>query len=92
MRLSSQAEVAIDAIELPSTAVGSSELEHSASRVPGKLLLEIKKSLREPLVHFLLAGAMLLGASSFFGRLTAPGARQNRIPVSAAEIRRLREV
>ncbi len=50
----------------------------------------IKTALREPLVHFLLAGAALLALSSVFGNTA--GTTQNRIEVSAAEIDRLREL
>jgi peptidyl-prolyl cis-trans isomerase C len=49
-----------------------------------------RRALREPLLHFLLAGAALLALSSLFGN--SGGSAQNTIEVSAAEIDRLREI
>jgi len=50
----------------------------------------LRAAIREPLLHFLVAGAALLALSSIFGN--SSGAAQNRIDVSAAEIDRLREI
>ena len=46
---------------------------------------------REPLVHFLLAGAVLFGLSAALGESWGLGDRRNRIEVSAEKIRQLRE-
>jgi peptidyl-prolyl cis-trans isomerase C len=90
--VSSQAELEIETVETPLTALGSPGQEPTTGRVSGGPLLRADKWLREPLVHFLVAGALLLGVSNFLGYLTGSRASQNRIPVSASEIRRLREV
>jgi peptidyl-prolyl cis-trans isomerase C len=50
----------------------------------------LRAAIREPLLHFLLAGAALLALSSLFGNAGATA--QDRIEVSAAEIGRLREI
>ncbi len=47
---------------------------------------------REPLVHFLLAGVVLFAAARLTQRFTSGSSAANRIQVSAAEIQRLREV
>lgn len=47
--------------------------------------------LREPLVHFLLAGAVLFGLSAALGESWGLGDSPNRIEVSAEKIRQLRE-
>ena len=47
--------------------------------------------LREPLVHFLLAGAVLFGLSALFGQSFGVGGNGNRIEVTADRIRQLRE-
>jgi peptidyl-prolyl cis-trans isomerase C len=52
----------------------------------------IQKLLREPLAHFLIAGAVILALSSLFGHSQLTGASDERIVVSAAEIGRLREI
>jgi len=58
---------------------------------PDRRSLSIKQALREPLVHFMLAGAVLLALSSILGHSSA-ASTQTRIEVSAAEIDRLREI
>ena len=50
-----------------------------------------RRLLREPLVHFLLAGAVLLGLSALFGQSFGIGDSQNRIHVTAERIQQLRE-
>lgn len=52
----------------------------------------IRNLLREPLAHFLIAGAVILALSSLFGHSQLTGANDKRIVVSAAEIGRLREI
>ena len=47
--------------------------------------------LREPLVHFLLAGGVLFGLSAVFGQSFGVGDTSNRIEVSADRIQQLRE-
>ena len=47
--------------------------------------------LREPLVHFLLAGGVLLGLSALFGQSFGVGGNSNRIEVTADRIQQLRE-
>ena len=48
-------------------------------------------ALREPLVHFLVIGAILFCVNSIIGRSSAFGGGQNSIRVSAAKLRQLRE-
>jgi peptidyl-prolyl cis-trans isomerase C len=48
--------------------------------------------LREPLIHFLLAGGLLFVAGTFLSREKDSGRNQTSIHVSAAEIKRLAEV
>jgi peptidyl-prolyl cis-trans isomerase C len=48
--------------------------------------------LREPLLHFLLAGAVLFGLGTLFDRASNASANETRIQVSAAEIQQLREL
>jgi peptidyl-prolyl cis-trans isomerase C len=48
--------------------------------------------LHEPLLHFLLAGAVLFGLGTLFDRASNASANETRIQVSAAEIQRLREL
>ena len=50
-----------------------------------------RRLLREPLVHFLAAGAILLGLSALFGQSFGVGADGNRIEVTADRIQQLRE-
>ncbi len=47
--------------------------------------------LREPLVHFLLAGGVLFGLSALFDQSFGVGGNGNRIEVTADRIRQLRE-
>ena len=47
--------------------------------------------LREPLVHFLLAGGVLFGLSALFGQSFGVGGNGNRIEVTGDRIRQLRE-
>ncbi len=47
--------------------------------------------LREPLVHFLIAGAILFSLSALFGQSWGIGYSEDRIHVSAEKIRQLRE-
>src|SRR5450631_2642689 len=48
--------------------------------------------LREPLLHFLLAGAVLFSLGTLFDRASNASANETRIQVSAAEIQQLREL
>lgn len=50
-----------------------------------------RRLLREPLVHFLAAGAVLLGLSALLGQPLGMGGDSNRIEVTAERIRQLRE-
>jgi peptidyl-prolyl cis-trans isomerase C len=52
----------------------------------------LRRLVREPLVHFLLAGTVLFGLATLFERFTDASTNTNRIQVSAPEIQRLREV
>jgi hypothetical protein len=65
---------------------------HALKALKIRLVSAIGRSLREPLVHFLVAGAVLLVLSAFFGRFPALAGGQNRILVTAATIRQLRDV
>jgi peptidyl-prolyl cis-trans isomerase C len=47
---------------------------------------------REPLLHFLIAGALIFALGTLFDRSTNNGVNGNRIQVAAPEIQRLREV
>jgi hypothetical protein len=47
---------------------------------------------REPLLHFLIAGALIFVLGTLFDRSTNTGINGNRIQVAAPEIQRLREV
>src|SRR5262245_12067999 len=51
----------------------------------------VGRMLREPLVHFLIAGSRLLGLSTFFGRSAAFRDQKFRIDITAAKIGRLRD-
>ena len=53
--------------------------------------MDWRRLLREPLVHFLLAGAVLLGLSALFGQSFGVGGNSNRIEVTAERIQQLRE-
>ena len=63
--------------------------EHDATGVQPSAFVPIRRRLsREPLVHFLIAGALLLGVSA----LVRPSdTREERISVSVAQIQQLRE-
>ena len=50
-----------------------------------------QRHLREPLVHFLLAGGVLLVLSALFGQSFGVGGSSNRIEVTADRIQQLRE-
>ncbi len=50
-----------------------------------------RRAFREPLVHFLIAGAVLFALSALSGESWGRGDGGNRIHVSAAKIRQLRE-
>jgi peptidyl-prolyl cis-trans isomerase C len=52
----------------------------------------LRRLLNEPLLHFLLAGAVLFGLGTLFDRASNASASQMRIQVSAPEIQRLREL
>jgi len=52
----------------------------------------LRRLVREPLVHFLVAGTVLFGMATLFERLTNSSTNANRIQVSAPEVQRLREV
>jgi peptidyl-prolyl cis-trans isomerase C len=52
----------------------------------------LQRFAREPLLHFLVAGAVLFGLATLFEHFTNPDANANRIQVSALEIQRLQEV
>jgi peptidyl-prolyl cis-trans isomerase C len=47
---------------------------------------------REPLLHFLIAGALIFAFGTLFDHFTNTGVNENRIQVAAPEIQRLREV
>lgn len=53
--------------------------------------MSCRRLLREPLVHFLLAGGVLLGLSALFGQSFGVGGNSNRIEVTGDRIRQLRE-
>lgn len=52
----------------------------------------LQRFVREPLLHFLVAGAVLFGLATLFERFTDADANASRIQVSTPEIQRLREV
>ncbi len=79
--------------------VGESEAEtvDQASKVsrssPSSSLSSIARRLaHEPLIHFLLAGAVLFSIGTLLARDSAPTRNQSSIHVSSAEIQRLSEV
>jgi hypothetical protein len=78
-----------------SVSVGEFETDRHATPI-GALQnhpsVVLRRILREPLLHFLVAGAVLFGLGKLLDRSTSASAQQNRIQVSAPEIRRLREV
>jgi hypothetical protein len=51
----------------------------------------VRACAREPLVHFLLAGLVLLTLSAWLGRSTAFGGTQHHIQVTAAKVQQLRD-
>ena len=53
--------------------------------------MDWRRLLREPLVHFLLAGGVLFGLSALFGQSFGVGGNSNRIEVTADRIQQLRE-
>ena len=53
--------------------------------------MDWRRLLREPLVHFLLAGGILFGLSALFGQSFGVGGNSNRIEVTADRIQQLRE-
>jgi len=52
----------------------------------------LRRLVREPLVHFLIAGTVLFGLATLFEHITNANSNPNQIQVSAPEIQRLREV
>jgi hypothetical protein len=69
-------------------AVRSSGNRHSVA--PGREPSLARRLSRQPLVHFLIAGLVLFGATSFFER--SSNSNSAAIHVSAAEIQRLEDV
>jgi peptidyl-prolyl cis-trans isomerase C len=93
----SQAEAEVRVLSIPAVGLdtkgpldGSSAMWRRVSS-SGRTGAWLRVALREPLAHFMLAGAALLALSSLFGHSNA-GSAQSRIQVSAAEIDRLREI
>ena len=73
----------------PSSVLAPDSTQHVGTGVqPSRYLSTGRKLAREPLMHFLIAGALLLGVSAL---LRPPDTRQERISVSAAKIQQLRE-
>ncbi len=52
----------------------------------------LRRLVREPLLHFLVAGTVLFGLATLFERFTDASTNANRIQVSAPEIQRLQDV
>jgi peptidyl-prolyl cis-trans isomerase C len=80
-----------DQLDLPIETVEVARTGPSVHRRPGRSVL-LRRLFREPLFHFLVTGAVLLGVVTLFERLTNAHNSAYRIQVSAPEIQRLREV
>jgi peptidyl-prolyl cis-trans isomerase C len=74
------------------TEVSFTDVEVNRLPVVERPRTALRRLLREPLVHFLLAGTVLFGLATLFERFTNADANAARIQVSAPEIQRLREV
>src|SRR5215472_5239468 len=92
-RAATDVEVLPGPVGLPEQVDPQNDAPESGLRAPGLPLNAalFKDAMRQPLVHFMLAGAAILTLSSIFGHSGAAHS-QNRIQVSAAEIDRLREI
>jgi peptidyl-prolyl cis-trans isomerase C len=97
MPLSTQTEIEVETVATSLSIVDEGEPRecHLTSwrraAIPWLKTPSLRSVMREPLAHFLLAGALLLILSSLFGR-SAAGNNRSRIQVSAPEIQRLREI
>jgi peptidyl-prolyl cis-trans isomerase C len=84
-----------DQLDLPIETVGVARTGLNAHKRPvarrGQSAL-LHRLFREPLLHFLVAGTVLLGVTTLFERLANANKNENRIQVSAPEIQRLWEV
>jgi hypothetical protein len=67
------------------------EAGQTPDRVARRFVTLLRAAAREPLVHFLTAGVVLLALSAAFGRSTALAGPQNRIQVTATMVQRMRD-
>ena len=86
--IAQQLDLPIETAEVARTGLNIHRLP-VAERVRSAML---QRFVREPLFHFLVAGALLFGLATLFDHFTNTNANANRIQVSAPEIQRLREV
>lgn len=77
---------------MEAAGVAHAGLEANKPRVAGRGRSATRRLLREPLLHFLVAGTLLFGMATLFERFTDSSTNAKRIQVSAPEIQRLREV
>lgn len=77
---------------IETTGVACPGLEVNKPRVAERGRSATRRLLREPLLHFLVAGTVLFGMATVFERFTNSSTNASRIQVSAPEIQRLREV
>src|SRR5881394_2075537 len=73
--------------ESPQRAVLPHAVQMRIRRIRGGLGVAV----REPLVHFLVIGAVLFGVSAMLDRSTTAGMRSREIDVSAAKLQVLKE-
>jgi peptidyl-prolyl cis-trans isomerase C len=86
--IAEQLDLSTEIAEVPPTGLELNKppvAERRRSAMPRRLM-------REPLVHFLVAGTVLFGLATLSERFTNASTNANRIQVSATELQRLREV
>jgi peptidyl-prolyl cis-trans isomerase C len=88
----SQVELEMEVLEAPAAEVDAARPQRHVWPRHRSTATWLKELLREPLAHFLIAGAVILALSSLFGHSQLTGVSDKRIVVSAAEIGRLHEV
>jgi hypothetical protein len=73
-------------------AVRPSQNENDSVAQTCRRAVVLHRMLHEPLLHYLVIGAVLFGLGNLFDRSTKANVSATRIEVSAAEIQRIREV
>jgi peptidyl-prolyl cis-trans isomerase C len=86
--IAEQLDLSTETAEVPCTGL---ELDKPPVAERSRSVM-LRRFVREPLLHFLVAGTVLFGLATLFERVTNAGTNSNQIQVSAPEIRRLREV